>query len=47
MDMDNGVGIACGLGEAGGMGTKEENWDNCNSINNKIQFLKKKCYKRG
>ena len=40
MDMDNSVGIAYGNGEwavgiAYGSGEKGENWDNCNSINNK------------
>ena len=42
MDMDNSVGIDCGNGEqAGWRGSKGENWDNCNSINNKIFKLNK------
>ena len=37
--MDKGGGIACGSeGRAGWRGIKRENWDNCNSINNKIFF---------
>ena len=36
MDMDNGVGIDYGNGgQAGQREAKGENWDNCNSINNK------------
>ena len=37
MDMDNGVGTDYGSGgPAGWRGAKGDNWDNCNSINNKI-----------
>ena len=42
MDMNNGVGIARGSGDAGWRGGKVgKNADNCNSIINKIQFFKK------
>ena len=43
--MDNSVGIDCGSGgRAGWRGEKGKNWDNCNSINNKIFKLKKSHY---
>ena len=39
--MDNGVGIDYGSeGWAGWRGAKRGNWDNYNSINNKIFFKK-------
>ena len=42
MDMDNGVRTDCGsVGQAGWRRAKGKNWDNSNSINNKIFFLKK------
>ena len=36
--MDNSVGSGCGseVGGLGGGGQRGKNWDNCNSINNKI-----------
>ena len=37
VDMDNGIGIDLGNGGwAEWRGAKGENWDNCNSINNKV-----------
>ena len=42
MDMDNGVGIDRGSGgQVGGGRQRGKNWDNCNSISNKVLKEKK------
>ena len=42
MDMDNSVGIDYGsVRQDGQRRAKRENWDSCNSINNKIFFKSK------
>ena len=45
MDVNNGVGTDCGnKGQGMRRMTKEENWDNCNSTNNKKHFNFPNCF---